>query len=139
MDERPLRVGSVFEWVAAAIAVLGLLWLASAPLQRFVGRGVEAAITDVGESASPPGVPNGAVNVPVILLRDGRELRQGDLHSRIATVLPEKYADGPPIVSAMEWGERHTRAYRVDGAHFYIVCERLERGGSMKIAGIYLP
>jgi hypothetical protein len=139
VDERPLRVGSVFEWVAAALAVLGLLWLASVPLQRFVGRGVEAAITDEGETSSPPGVPNGAVTVPVILLRDGRELRQGDLQSRIAAVLPEKYADGPPIVSATELGERHTRAYRVDGARFYVVCERLERGGPMKIAGIYLP
>lgn len=139
MDERPLRVGSVFEWLAAAAGVLGLLYLVSMPLQRFARPGVEAANTETGSASTPPGVPNNAVSVPLILLRDGREIRQGDPHSRLVSVLPEKYTDGAHLLSQNEFGERQTRSYRVDGVRFYIVCERSERGGPMKVSGIYLP
>ena len=87
----------------------------------------------------PPGVPAGATSVPVMLLLDGREIRHGDLHSRLDQVLPSKLADGPPLVSAGEFGDRHTRAYIADGIRFYVVCERREANGPMRVAGIYLP
>jgi hypothetical protein len=87
----------------------------------------------------PPGVPSGATLVPVMLLLDGREVRQGDLHTRLDTVLPLRLAEGPPIVSSAQFGDRHTRAYRVNGTRVYIVCERMEPEGQMKVAGIYLP
>ncbi len=138
VEERRLRVGSLFEWVAAAAAVIALVWVLSVPAQRLIGPAVDAALVDAPADL-PPGVPAGATNVPVMMLLDGREIRHGDLRTRLDTLLPEKFADGPPHVSTNEYGERHTRAYVVNGTRFYIVCEKLERGGLMRVSGVYVP
>lgn len=138
MDERPLRVGSFFEWLVAAIAVSALIWVLSVPVQRLIGPRVDAALVDV-PTGLPPGVPAGATSVPIMMLLDGREIRTGDLHTRLNALLPEKLADGPAHVSTGEFGDRHTRAYTVGGTRFYVVCERLEKSGPMRIAGVYLP
>ena len=137
MEERHLRVGSFFEWVAAAAGVAALVWLISVPVQRITGPRVEASID--APAPLPPGVPGGATSVPVMLLLDGREIRHGELHSRLMQILPDKLVDGPINRSNGELGERHTRAYVVHGMRFYVVCERTEPGGPMRIAGIYLP
>lgn len=137
MEERRFRIGSFFEWIAAAGGVLGLVWLISVPVQRLIGPRVEASID--APAPLPPGVPGGASSVPVMLLLDGREIRHGDLHSRLVQILPEKLVDGPVVRSNSELGDRHTRAYVVNGMKFYVVCERTEPGGPMRIAGIYLP
>ena len=97
------------------------------------------ATTAVAAAQIPPGVPNGAMSVPVMLLLDGSEIRHGDLRSRLDQVLSSKLAEGPPIVSAGEFGDRHTRSYRAGGIRFYVVCERWEANGPMRVAGIYLP
>ena len=128
----------MFEWLVAAGGVLALLWLVYVPVQRLIGPRVDAAVAEVA-TALPPGVPAGASNVPVMILLDGREIRHGDLRSRLDAVLPQKFAEGPPHVSTNEFGDRHTRAYTVNGTRFYLVCERLERGGPMRISGVYVP
>ena len=138
MEERRLRVGSLFEWLAAALGVLLLLWVVSVPIQRALGPQVEAALIDP-RSALPPGVPPNATSVPLILLLDGREIRQGDLMSHVETRLPASLTEGPPLISTGEFGERRTRAYAADSARFYVVCERLEAGGPMRVSGIYVP
>ena len=138
MEERRLRIGSFFEWAAAAVAVVGLIWVLSGPVQRMLGSPVDASIA-VATLQIPPGVPSGATSVPVMLLLDGREIRHGDLRSQLDQVLPAKLAVGAPHLSAGEFGERHTREYVVDGIKFYVVCERLEANGPMRVAGIYLP
>ena len=138
MEERGLRVASVVEWLAAGLGVLALVYFVSVPVQRVLGPRVEAALGEA-PSSLPPGVPAGAANVPVMLLLDGREIRQGELHSRLESLLPEKLAEGPAHLSAGQFGERHTRGYVVDGTRFYVVCERLESGGPMRVAGVYLP
>ena len=128
----------MFEWLAAALAVLLLIWVVSVPIQRALGPQVEAALIEP-TTAVPPGVPVGATSVPVMLLLDGREIRQGDLMSRIDNVLPSKLAEGPPLISTSEFGERRTRSYLADGARFYVVSERLEPGAPMRVSGIYVP
>ena len=138
MEERRLRIGSVFEWLAAALAVLLLIWVVSVPIQRALGPQVEAALIEA-PTVLPPGVPLGATSVPLILLLDGREIRQGDLMSHVDTLLPDTLAEGPPLLSTGEFGERRTRAYLADSARFYVVCERLEPGGPMRVSGVYLP
>jgi hypothetical protein len=138
VDERRLRVGSFFEWLVAAIGAVALIWVLSVPVQRLIGPRVDAALVEI-PSGLPPGVPAGATNVPILMLLDGREIRTGDLHSRLNALLPEKFADGPALVSSGEFGERHTRGYTVNGTRVYVVCERLEKGGPMRIAGVYLP
>jgi hypothetical protein len=138
VEERRLRIGSLFEWLAAGVGVFLLIWLISVPVQRLIGPRVEASLVDA-PSGLPPGVPAGATSVPVMLLLDGREIRHGLLQTRLNTLLPEKFADGPSHMSSGEFGERRTRAYVVDGTRFYIVSERLEPNGPMRVAGIYLP
>jgi hypothetical protein len=137
VEERRFRVGSFFEWATAAAGVALVVWLLSVPVQRMLGPGVEASID--APTPLPPGVPGGAANVPVMMLLDGREIRHGDLHSRLVQLLPEKLVDGPILRSSGEFGERHTRAYLANGMRFYVVCERREPGGPLRVAGIYLP
>jgi hypothetical protein len=138
VEERRLRIGSLFEWLAAALGVLLLVWVVSVPIQRALGPQVEAALIDAPD-VRPPGVPIGATSVPLILLLDGREIRQGDLMTHVDAMLPASLAEGPPLVSTGEFGERRTRAYAADSARFYVVCERLEAGGPMRVSGIYVP
>ena len=138
MEERRFRVGSFFEWVAAALGVAGVLWMLSVPVQRVIGPRVEAALVDA-PAALPPGVPAGAANVPVMLLLDGREIRVGELHTRLLQRLPDKLTSGPVQRTAGEHGERQTRTYVVNGTKFFVVCDRPEAGGPLRISGIYLP
>lgn len=139
MEERRVRVGSLFEWLAAALGVMAVIWLLSVPVQRMLGPRVEAALVDVRPPV-PAGVPASATSVPVMLLLDGRAVRQGDLHTRMVQVLPERLAQQHPVIrSAGDFGERQTRTYVVNGTRFYVVCERMESGGPMRVSGIYLP
>lgn len=133
-----MRVGSLFEWMVAGSAVLALVWLLSVPVQRLLGPQVEAALVDM-PTIPPPGVPVGATLVPVLLLLDGGEVRQGDLHSRLSAVLPDSRLASPIHRSQGEFGERHTRSYMVNGSRVYVVCERAARGAPMRVAGIYFP
>jgi hypothetical protein len=138
VEERRLRIGSLFEWLAAALALAAFLWLIYAPIQRVLGPRVEASRVDV-PVALPPGVPAGATSIPVMLLLDGREIRAGLPHNRLLQALPDSLATAPVLRSNAEFGERHTRTYTVDGRKFYVVCERREPGGALRVAGIYLP
>lgn len=138
MDERRLRIGSIFEWLSAGLCVVGILWLLSVPLQQLSGPRVDAALVDVRDEL-PPGVPSGATSVPVMLLEDGRAIRVGDLEALLPKLLAKGTADGPPHISVGEFGDRVTRAYRVSGSRVYVVSERSERGGPARVAGIYLP
>ena len=137
VDERRLRIGSVFEWMAAALGVAGLVWVLSVPLQHLSGPRVDAALVDVREKL-PPGVPSGATSVPVMLLLDGRSLKIGDLESKARALLPQSRLQGPPLVTANEFGDRSTSAYVIDGSRLYVVCERTERGGPMRVAGVFV-
>jgi hypothetical protein len=137
VEERHFRIGSFFEWVAAAAGVALLVWLISVPVQRLLGPRVEASID--AAPPLPPGVPGGATNVPVVLMLDGREVRHGELHSRLMQILPDKLVDGSVIRSVGDLGERQTRLYVVNGLRFYVVCERGEPGGPLRVAGLYIP
>ena len=138
VEDRRFRVGSFFEWLVAAVGVATVVWLLSVPVQRVLGPRVEAALVEP-PAPVPPGVPAGATNVPVMYLLDGREIRQGEIHTRLTKLLPDKLSTGPPIRAVAAVGERQTRGYRVDGTEFYVVCERVEAGGPLRVTAIYLP
>jgi hypothetical protein len=73
------------------------------------------------------------------MLLDGREIRAGDSATRVAPMLPERLAAGPAQISAGEFGDRRVRGYTVDGVRFYVVTERWERGGPVRVSALYLP
>ncbi|HUE86870.1 MAG TPA: hypothetical protein VMO26_12420 [Vicinamibacterales bacterium] len=137
VEDRRFRLGSFFEWLAAAVGVGALIWLLSVPVQHLMGPRVEAALVEE-PAPVPPGIPGGATIVPVMYLLDGREIRYGDLHTQLMRVVPEKLVTGPVVRGAGLFGERQTRAYTVDGTQFFVVCERVEAGGAMRVTGIYL-
>jgi hypothetical protein len=140
VDARRSGISALFEWGAAALCVLGLMWIISVPVQRLLVPHVQATLTDADTTnETPRGIPAGATIVPVMLMLDGREIRQGDLRTKVDAMLPTKYADGPAETSTSQFGERHTRRYIVNGVKFYVVCERVEPNGQMKVSGIYLP
>jgi hypothetical protein len=137
VDERRWRIGSLFEWLAAAIGVAGLLWLLSVPLQNVIGRRVDAAFIEVREGL-PPGVPTGASSVPVLLLMDGRAVRVGELESTLRTLV----GDGETVAllpTRAAAADQSTRAYGIDGIRFFVVCERPDRGSPMRVSGIFVP
>ncbi len=103
-----------------------------------MGPRVEAALVEE-PAAAPPGIPAGATSVPVMYLLDGREIRHGELHTRLVQMLPDELVTGPVARGEGRFGERVTRAYTVDGTRFFVVCERVEPGGPMRVAAIYLP
>lgn len=138
VEERRLRVGSFFEWLVAAIGAAGVVWMLSVPAQRLMGPRVEAALVEE-PAAAPPGIPADATSVPVMYLLDGREIRHGELHTRLVQMLPDELVTGPVARGEGRFGERVTRAYTVDGTRFFVVCERVEPGGPMRVAAIYLP
>lgn len=137
---RPVRLGSLIEWVVAAAGVVVIVWLLSVPAQRLLGPRVEAARGST-EVTLPPGIPTGALNVPVILLPDGRAVRQGLLHSRLLQVLSDKQLETAPRHSTGTGatGTLETRTYIVDGIKFFVVCERSEGGGPLQVKGVWLP
>ena len=138
MEERRLRLGSLVEWLIAAAAAAGVIWLLSVPVQRILGPRVEASLVDAPPPL-PPGIPAGATSVPIMLLLDGREIRHGELHTRLLQLLPEALESGMMQRSTNEMGERQSRTYTVSGVTFHVVCERFEPGGPLRVAGIYLP
>ena len=138
MPERLFRIAPpLVEWLVAALAVLGLVWIVSGPVRRTLGPRGDASLIE--QRDLPPGVPAGATVVPVMLLPDGRELRQGDPHMRLEEVLPTRLADGPPQVTEGQFGARYTRSYALSGIKFFVVCEKADPDGPVKVAGIYLP
>ena len=138
VEDRRFRIGSFFEWLAAAVGAGAVVWVLSVPVQRLIGPQVEAALVDEPAMA-PPGVPAAATKVPVMYLLDGREIRHGELHTRLSQKLPDQLVTGPVVRGQGLFGERQTRGYTVDGTRFYVVCERIEAGGPMRVTAIYLP
>lgn len=132
-----MRIGFLVEWACAVAGVLVVVLLVLVPLQRALGPGLEA--TPSASTAVPPGVPAGAMSVPLVMLLDGREIRQGELHARVQQLIPELAA--APIVarSTGRYGERVTRRITVGESTFFVVCEPIEDAGPVKVSGLYLP
>jgi hypothetical protein len=132
-----MRVGSLVEWMAAALGVVALVWVISVPVARLIGPRVEASLVESRDEL-PPGVPAGATSVPVMLLMDARAIRLGDLDTRVRQILPDRLAVGAPHTSAGEFGERHVHRYRVNGTRVHVVIERTERAGPPRVTGIFV-
>ena len=87
----------------------------------------------------PTSIPAGAVSVPVLPFRDGKDVRVGDSASDVAARLGRASESGRQEVDRGVLGERLTRFYEYAGFRFIIVFEPFERGGEPRVAAIYLP
>lgn len=131
-------VRSVLEWCGAAALLIAFVWVASLVLRDWVDRRPlifgETALQD-----EPVGIPDGATEVPLLVLLDGTEIKVGDPHGRVVELLNERHALGPQQTVRGNFGERWIRAYQHGSTRFFIVCERAQPEDPLKVANIYLP
>lgn len=113
-------------------------WILSGPLQMWVGPRQPVASAETTQDL-PPGIPNGASSVALLVFLDGSELRVGQPQSALNALVDDSMADGAALISEGTFGDRQTRAYLRQGTRFHVVCERTEPGGLVKISAIYLP
>jgi hypothetical protein len=132
------NVGSLVEWLAAGVVAAATLsacftwvgpWLTNTP----------GGAPSVEANQVPEGVPPRAQSVPMLVLLDGTTIRVGDLQSDLRARLGESPDDPAPEVSRGPFGDRIIRTYDRQGSQFFVVCERTEPAGPVKVARIYLP
>lgn len=144
MDAAPVRVrlAPALEWLVAAVFLLATLGVASLIVREL--RSVPettAASTPAAvaiPASLPAAVPARAISVPVLLLLDGRQVKVGDTVEQAASVLGRSAEVGRQVVDRGALGERLTRYYELEGTRFLLVFEPFERGGSLRVAAIYL-
>ena len=142
MDATRSRLGSLLEWLAAAICILGILAVGAVVVRDF--RTVTAAVTPViaHEEAAPDppaSIPSRSVSVPVLLLPDGAELHVGDTVGELSERVGPGAEVAPAAAERTASGERVTRFYARDGQRFAVVLQKLAGDPQMRIAAIYLP
>jgi hypothetical protein len=142
MDALRVRLGSFVEWVVAAAflaATFGVGSLIVRDMQASSHPRPAAAVARASVSGTPAAVPAGAVSVPVLPFRDGKEIRVGDTASMVALRLGRAAESGRQEVDRVRLGERLTRFYEYAGFRFIVVYEPFERNGEQRVAAIYLP
>lgn len=138
------RLGSALEWLVAAAFLLATLVVGSLIVRELRTSAPAAAVPaqqEIGPATLPAGVPARATSVPVLLLFDGsqsRQVRVGDSVDEVARVMGRAAETGAQLVDRGAIGERLTRFYDYRGTRFILVFEPFERGGSLRVAAIYL-
>lgn len=130
-------MGSFVEWVAAAIVATAVVWVVFSWASPWLTRAPGSVSVDA--SLVPDGVPGNAQPVPLLVLIDGTAIRVGDTQVDIHARLGEAPDDPAPQASGGAFGDRLTRTYLRQGTRFFLVCERTEPGGPIRVSRIYLP
>lgn len=141
MEATPVRVrlGSALEWFMAALFLAGtcaLGVLIVRELQMAPAAPVEAAVK--AADSLPAAIPARAISVPVLLLHDGTQVAVGDSVEAVAKSLGRGAEVGRQIADRGARGDRLTRFYDSAGTRFVLVFEQTDRGGALRVAGIYL-
>jgi hypothetical protein len=131
-------VASVLEWGVAAAALLALVALVAMG-QRALSS-VDNLATTLGPNithATTARVPERAVAVPMLILREGAEIRIGQPMSDVAAMLGRSAETGEQYVDRANGGQRITRFYDHAGTRFILVFES-KGDKDATVAGIYL-
>ena len=133
-----VRAGSALERFVTA-AVLVATCGAALLIVRELWQAPPVIAQAVSDPTSVPGsLSERAISVPSLLLRDGRQVKVGDtLDSAERTLGAGTESRG----QEQGWGvlgQRLTRQYDEQGTRFAVVFEPFQRGGGLRVAGIYL-
>jgi len=141
MDALRVRLGSVVEWLIAAAFLAATFAVGSLIFRDLQASRLRpsAPVARASVTGTPAAVPAGAVSVPVLPFRDGKEIRVGDTAAAVAARLGRAAEVGRQEVDRVRLGERLTRFYEYAGFRFIVVYEPFERNGEQRIAAIYLP
>jgi hypothetical protein len=133
------RLAPLLEWLIAAGFLAAAVWVGTMIARELPSTPRRAAAASVLPPADvPAAIPARAVSVSVLPLADGKELRIGDTLASVAQRLGRAAESGRQAVDRSAFGERLTRFYEYAGSRFILVFERLERGGDVKVAAIFL-
>jgi hypothetical protein len=143
MDALRVRLASALEWGIAAAFLAATLAVVSLILQDMRGPAIRAAAAPAATAAAvtpiPAAVPGGAVSVPVLPFRDGKEIRVGDTAAAVTSRLGPAAESGREVADRGRLGQRLTRFYEYAGFRFVVVYEPFERNGEPRATAIYLP
>lgn len=138
-----LRLASALEWGVAAAFLAATLAVAFLIFHDMRGSAVRAAAAPAEAAAPvtaiPAAVPAGAVSVPVLPFRDGKEIRVGDTAAAVTSRLGRTAESGREEADRGRLGQRLTRFYEYAGFRFIVVYEPFERNGEPRVGAIYLP
>lgn len=140
MDATRKRVGSLVEWLVAAICASGAVALLSFAVQEF--RAVRAVIPVIAEEARMPaaiaGLPPGVVRVPLLLLGSGRQISLGEP----LTAVTDRLGAAAQLVSESfeetSAGRRVTRFYTDVGIQFILVFDAIGRDQPPRVSAIFV-
>jgi len=134
-----VRVGQAFEWAVAAAFLAATLAVALLIAGQLSALRVPTAPPPAGAAAPdvPTAIPGPAISVPVLQFSDTIEVRVGDTLERVSSLLGPGEETGIPA-GASRLGPRATRAYRYGSTRVLLVFEPFERGGAVRVAGIYI-
>jgi hypothetical protein len=136
MDATRTRLSFAGDWLMAAAFLVGTVLVALLIVRELRSAGSAAPASAV--SPTPAAIPADAAPVPAIALGEGVQIRVGDgaadALSRLApgVTLLSQVTDRGPL------GAREVRSYQLAGTKFILVLEPFERGGTVRVAGIYL-
>jgi hypothetical protein len=142
MDAVRVRFAPVLEWAVAAVFLAATVSVGTLVLGALRAPRAPRSVPSVARTAvapTPAAVPSGAVSVPVLPFRDGKEIRVGDTAKAVAARLGRAAESGRQEIDVGALGERLTRFYEYGGFHFIVVFEPFERNGEPRVAAIYLP
>jgi hypothetical protein len=141
MDALRVRLGSLVEWAVAALFLTATFGVGSLVVRQLQVPRIHPTAPPARTAIvpTPAAVPAGAVSVPVLPFRDGKEIRVGDTAAAVASRLGRAAESGRQEVDRGSLGERLTRFYEYAGFRFIVVYEPFERDGEQRVAAIYLP
>jgi len=134
-----LRLGQAFEWsiaVAFLAATVMVALLIAGRIGDLRAPGTVPLPTSL-PADSPPSIPGPAVAVPALHVSEAVQIQVGDTLDQVTATR------GPGTVTDIDsgtgrLGPRSARSYQYGAARFMLVFEPFERGGSLRVAAIYI-
>ena len=140
------RFGSLLEWALAAACALAIAALGSLAIEALrTPRGIVRVNVEAAEGGGTPeldppaAIPPRAVSVPLILLKDGTELRVGERESSISPKLTRAWQTGGEALERTASGNRVTRTYDDGFRKFLLVFDPPDDATELRLSAIYLP
>ena len=140
MDATRRRLGSLLEWLCAAVCAAGAVFLVSIGINNL--QRVPAVVPVIAEEAPEPapisGIPPGVARVPLLLLAGNREVHLGD---RLGDVIA-RLGSGAQLMSESREdvgkGLRATRFYTDLGVQFILVFDAVGRDQDLRLSTIFI-
>jgi len=130
---------SLSEWLLALGILAGVVW-AGGPVLRRVAPLPAGNVTLVESDlpALPDGVPQGASNVPLVILLDGTEVRVGMSEQDLMVPALSRWSAGASTVEKGVIGDRIITPYRSGPLSFWIVLDRIDESREREVTAIYV-